>query len=116
MDSIHGMDDRRGSPRLRRVKWMLEEGISTFRAVVAGRVQGVGFRLFVARAARRLGLTGSVRNLPDGRVEVHAAGSRAELTRLEQSLRKGPALGRIDQLELDWDWPVGPRSDFTIEY
>lgn len=95
---------------------MPEEGISAFRAVVGGRVQGVGFRFFVVRVARKLGLTGSVRNLPDGRVEVHAAGDRAELARLEQALRNGPALGRVDRIELDWDWPVGPTSDFTIEY
>jgi acylphosphatase len=63
-------------------------------------VQGVGFRWFVARHARALGLGGYARNLADGRVEVVASGSGPEeLARLEQLLRDGPAHARVDQLE-----------------
>ena len=54
---------------------------SGFTGTVAGRVQGVGFRYFVARSARGLGLSGYVRNLPDGTVEVAASGNRASLGR-----------------------------------
>ena len=57
---------------------------------VRGRVQGVGFRWFVERAARELGLAGYVKNLDDGRVEVYAAGPEAKLSELEQRLWKGP--------------------------
>jgi acylphosphatase len=63
-------------------------------------VQGVGFRWFVARHARALGLGGYARNLPDGRVEVVASGAGAEaLARLEELLREGPAHSRVERLE-----------------
>lgn len=55
-----------------------------------GRVQGVGFRWFVAKTARRLGLAGHVRNLADGSVEVVASGEPAELDRLARALAEGP--------------------------
>ncbi len=85
----------------------------TTRFVVSGVVQGVGFRWFVARHARSLGLGGYARNLPDGRVEVLAAGAGAEaLARLEELLREGPAHARVERLERqdDVDENVSPRS------
>lgn len=72
----------------------------TTRFLVSGMVQGVGFRWFVARHARALGLGGYARNLPDGRVEVVACGGAAEaLARLEELLREGPAHARVERLE-----------------
>jgi acylphosphatase len=72
----------------------------TTRFVVSGVVQGVGFRWFVARHARVLGLGGYARNLPDGRVEVVAGGGASDaLGRLEALLRAGPAHARVDRLE-----------------
>lgn len=59
-------------------------------AVVRGRVQGVGFRYYVAREARRLGLGGWVANDRDGSVRAVAEGSGAELDRIEYLLRTGP--------------------------
>jgi acylphosphatase len=57
---------------------------------VSGVVQGVGFRYFVQDAAERLRLTGYVRNLRDGRVEVYAIGALAQFTRLRAALEEGP--------------------------
>jgi len=57
---------------------------------VRGRVQGVGFRWFVQRAAGELGITGYVRNLDDGRVEVYAVGSPGRISELAAMLRQGP--------------------------
>jgi acylphosphatase len=72
----------------------------TTRFLVSGEVQGVGFRWFVARHARALGLGGYARNLPDGRVEVLASGAGPEaLSRLEDLLRAGPAHARVERLE-----------------
>jgi acylphosphatase len=72
----------------------------TTRFVVSGVVQGVGFRWFVARHARALGLGGYARNLPDGSVEVVAAGAGTEaLAKLEELLREGPAHARVERLE-----------------
>jgi len=62
---------------------------------VRGRVQGVGFRYFVERAARELGLAGYVKNLDDGRVEVLAIGVQTRLAELEQRLWKGPAYADV---------------------
>lgn len=70
------------------------------RFVVAGVVQGVGYRWFAARHARALGLSGFARNLADGRVEVVAAGEDATaIARLEELLRAGPAHARVDGVE-----------------
>lgn len=66
--------------------------------LVAGRVQGVGFRWFVARHARQLGLAGYTSNLDDGRVEVVVVGDQAALTRLEELLHAGPASARVDSV------------------
>jgi acylphosphatase len=67
-------------------------------------VQGVGFRWFVARQARSLGLGGYARNLADGRVEVVASGAGPEaIARLEESLRAGPSHARVDRLEREDD-------------
>jgi acylphosphatase len=72
----------------------------TCRFLVSGVVQGVGFRWYVARQARALGLAGFARNLPDGRVEVVAVGADgAGLDRLEQLLRAGPAHAQVERVE-----------------
>jgi acylphosphatase len=89
----------------------------TRRYVVAGLVQGVGFRWYVARHARGLGLAGHARNLADGRVEVVATGSEpAALARLEELLRAGPAHARVDSVEAQdqADDPQIPTRSFDI--
>lgn len=68
------------------------------RFVVSGRVQGVGFRAFVADAARVEGVAGWVRNLPDGSVEVRAEGEAEAVGRLERRLWQGPAHARVDDV------------------
>jgi acylphosphatase len=65
------------------------------RAVVSGRVQGVGFRFFAERAARDAGVRGWVRNVPDGSVETFAEGEEKAVRRYLETLRKGPVLGRV---------------------
>lgn len=69
------------------------------RFVVRGRVQGVGFRFFVLRQARLVGLAGTVRNLPDGAVEVLAWGGDAALTSLRAALGEGPGHARVDAVD-----------------
>ena len=84
----------------------------TTRFLVSGLVQGVGFRWFVARHARALGLGGYARNLPDGRVEVVASGGASDaLAQLEELLRAGPAHARVERLDRqEVDEPVSERS------
>ena len=84
------------------------------RFVVSGRVTGVGFRYFTQEIARREGLTGVVRNLPDGRVEAIAEGDDESLTRLEIALRRGPSHARVEQVEVDSIPPTGRYLSFSI--
>ena len=65
---------------------------------ITGVVQGVGFRWFVREKARRLGLSGWVRNLADGSVEVIAEGDDGQVALLEAELRRGPEGSSVDAL------------------
>lgn len=68
------------------------------RFLVSGKVQGVWFRESTRRVAARLGLSGSASNLPDGRVEVVAAGSGKDIDELCAWLRHGPAMASVDEV------------------
>ena len=68
------------------------------RFLVSGIVQGVWFRESARREAISLGLNGSARNLPDGRVEVVAAGPGKDIAQLSAWLRHGPAMARVDEV------------------
>lgn len=83
----------------------------TRRYLISGAVQGVGFRWFVARHARALGLTGSARNLPNGSVEVVASGDdEAALMRLEGLLRAGPASAQVSRVDREDCEDAAPSS------
>ena len=83
------------------------------RFVVSGRVQGVGFRYFTQDIARREGLTGTVRNLHDGRVEVIAEGEETAVDRLEQAIRQGPSRARVERVEVDGLAPTASYAGFV---
>ena len=89
---------------------------SGFTGTVAGRVQGVGFRYFVARSARGLGLSGYVRNLPDGTVGVAAVGNRASLDALAALLEKGPPGAIVESVKLDWSNPPDETGTFDVRF
>jgi acylphosphatase len=80
------------------------------RYVIRGRVQRVGFRLFVEDAACREGIVGQVRNHHDGSVEVVAEGEAEAMERLEMALRRGPLGARVEDVET---MDVEPSSRFT---
>ena len=65
---------------------------------VSGRVQGVGFRWFVVERARELGLSGWVRNRPDGKVEIAASGGAAALVQLESAVGRGPPGAQVQNV------------------
>lgn len=71
-------------------------------ARITGRVQGVGFRNFTQRRARRLGVTGWVRNERDGSVRLEAEGPREALESLVDAVEEGPRLARVEQVRVDW--------------
>lgn len=80
------------------------------RAVVTGRVQGVGFRFFAERAARQAGVKGWVRNAPDGSVETFAEGEEKSVRLYLETLREGPRLGRVTAIAEEEAQAVGHTS------
>jgi acylphosphatase len=83
-------------------------------AVVHGRVQGVGFRIFVRRRATRLGLAGWVANESSGRVRCVAEGPRASLESLLGELRDGPPGASVDRVDATWLPATGAFGDFDV--
>lgn len=71
----------------------------TLQGFVSGKVQGVGFRLFVQRAAKKLNVTGYAKNLDDGRVEVLLHGSKERLWEMKKAVLQGPLLSNVQNCE-----------------
>ena len=84
------------------------------RYVIAGRVQGVGFRWFTHDAAAREGVHGWVRNLADGCVEIVAEGDRPGVDRLEAAVRRGPSSARVERFDVEELAPTGRPAGFEI--
>lgn len=82
--------------------------------LVSGRVQGVFFRDRTRTRAGSLGVTGWVRNLPDGRVEVLAEGDRERIESLIGWLEEGPPLAMVEDVDVDWEDYRGEFPDFRI--
>lgn len=80
--------------------------------LISGFVQGVGYREFVKRQARKLGLTGWVRNLSDNRVEVIAQGEQDSLKKLVKICEKGPFLSDVKNIAIDWQKPQQTFDSF----
>lgn len=85
-------------------------------AIVSGKVQGVGFRAFTERQARDLGLSGWVRNLSDGTVEVTAEGPRSQLKQLVEYLKQGPTAARVDNVDVQWRNATNGYDDFSVRF
>lgn len=94
----------------------MDEKILRIRAIVKGRVQGVFFRANTAKMASKLGLSGWVRNLPNGDVEFVAEGPRQKLEELVAWSRVGPSAARVDAVELTEEEPSGDLSEFRVRY
>jgi acylphosphatase len=84
---------------------------------VSGAVQGVGYRYFTQRVSARIGVTGYVKNLRDGRVEVYAVGSAAKLVALRCELERGPQGASVSEV-FDEEVAVEEKYayDFSIEH
>ena len=83
-------------------------------AIVSGRVQMVMYRDFATRKARRLGLTGWVRNLPDGTVHAVAEGPRKNLDTYIRKLQHGPFLANVEHVSVTNLPATGEFSEFTL--
>ncbi len=83
---------------------------------VTGMVQGVAFRASTVDEARRLGLRGFVRNLPDGSVEAEAEGERSAVEALVRWCRRGPRMARVDDVEVEWLPGRGEAGPFRVAF
>ncbi len=87
---------------------------ATVHLIIEGHVQGVGFRYFTQEVAQALILTGWVKNLPNGSVEVFAQGHPDVLQALVDRLRRGPQLSRVIRVQENWHAPAVPLTTFSI--
>jgi acylphosphatase len=86
-----------------------------FYARISGKVQGVGFRFFSVRKARKLGVKGWVRNISGGDVEVWAEGSEEALTQFFAWLHKGPLFARVNTIQKD-EKKLEGHVNFSVTY
>ncbi|MFX1519641.1 MAG: acylphosphatase [Promethearchaeota archaeon] len=83
---------------------------------VSGRVHGVFFRATTRRVAKKLGLTGWVKNLRDGRVEALFEGPREKVEELIKFCHEGPPAAIVKNVEVTWEDPTGKFDDFDIVF
>ena len=90
--------------------------MKTYHMLIKGRVQGVGFRVNTRRQARKLGLTGWVRNLANGDVKVVAEGEQSDLKQLVSWAQTGPSMAHVNDVKENWKESNDEFSTFSIKY
>jgi len=83
---------------------------------ISGRVQGVFFRQNTRKKARELGISGWVKNLPDGRVEAVFEGPKEKVEEMIEWARQGSIIAQVDGIEVFWEEYKGEFNDFVIKY
>ncbi len=84
--------------------------------IVKGFVQGVGYRYFTERTAKEYGLTGYVKNLTNGNVEVVVEGDEGLILSFIERLRIGPRLAKVTDIQVEWSEPTYEFDDFKIKF
>ncbi len=84
--------------------------------IVHGLVQGVGYRRFAEKRAHQLGVTGSAKNCANGTVECTAEGSRPDVEKFIEELKKGPLFSRVKAIDVVWKAFSGEFTSFTIDF
>jgi len=84
--------------------------------IVSGIVQGVGFRYFTSRLAKRYGLTGWVRNTPEGKVEIEAEGEKGMIAGFLKDVHIGPSSSHVTTLDVQWKDYSGSYTDFLVKF
>ena len=90
--------------------------MKTWEIIISGRVQGVGYRFFTLRTADRLGLKGTVRNLPSGQVEVRTNCEQGTLLNLLDELKRGPGLASVTDVFVNELPELTEYENFRITY
>jgi len=96
----------------------MDEQKETIRArvIVSGRVQGVWFRGTACERARELGVSGWVRNRPDGNVEAVIEGPRRQVRQMVAWCYRGPRMAQVQHVDLAWEEPTGEFAGFSVVY
>ncbi len=89
---------------------------SSLRVTVSGKVQGVFYRSTAQEVADKLDLTGYVRNLEDGSVEIFAEGDKEKLTKLRDWCSKGPKGAKVNDMQFEWGEFSGTFKNFIIRH
>ncbi len=89
-------------------------GAARAHLLLQGRVQGVSFRYYTMQEARSLGLTGWVRNLWDGRVEVLFEGDEGAVKQMIVWCRQGPPSAVVEEVEIAWEEPTAEFNNFRV--
>ena len=84
--------------------------------IVIGHVQGVGFRYYTFKRAREINVTGYVKNLPDGTVEIEAEGDRSQLEELIDLVKVGPRSAVVNGVSISWEEFTGEYEKFQVNY
>ena len=84
--------------------------------LISGRVQGVFFRAHMKEEAEKLGVTGWVKNLPDGRVEAIIEGEEEKVKQLIEWAHHGPPAAKVEKVEVEWEEPKHEYKEFKIRY
>jgi len=84
--------------------------------IVSGQVQGVFFRDYTQKKAQSLEITGWVKNLPDGRVEVVLEGRKERINQMIDCIKAGPPLAKVTNLEIEWQKYQEEFDHFEIRY
>ena len=84
--------------------------------VISGLVQGVGYRWFVSRKAQEYNLTGYVKNLYSGDVEVEVEGHKPMILDFVRDLRVGPRSGHVTDMKIDWGEYEGRYGSFDVKF
>ncbi len=93
---------------------LTEDGIARAHVLVRGRVQGVFFRATCAERARSLGISGWVRNLPDGRVEAIFQGAEERVRSMVRWCHEGPPHAAVGEVRLVWEEPEPDQAGFGV--
>lgn len=83
---------------------------------IHGKVQGVGYRFFATRVARRLGLKGSIQNMRDGSVEAHVEGEKKSLDEWVEELKEGPRYAEVTHIDQESKDFSGKLADFDVKF
>jgi acylphosphatase len=95
---------------------MLKQDCAEVHAIMHGYVQGVGYRFETQQQARNSGVTGTVRNLPDGSVEIRAQGDKAVLETFLATMKKYPHEGAVRAADITWKEARKPFKEFSVVF